>query len=134
MASQTPTVEAVRGALKEVIEPVLGRDIVSLGMAKKIDIDGGVVYITIELPTPLYRDRAGLERAVENAAKRAPGAKDVRVVDGDRAAGDTRGGDATARGQERGRGGGRQGRRRQSRRSRPTWRWPCDSRGAGRAV
>ncbi|HNN97579.1 MAG TPA: Mrp/NBP35 family ATP-binding protein, partial [Pseudomonadota bacterium] len=80
MASQTPTVEAVRGALKEVIEPVLGRDVVSLGMAKKIDIDGGVVYITIELPTPLYRDRAGLERAVEAAAKRAPGAQDVRVL------------------------------------------------------
>ncbi len=80
MASQTPTVEAVRAALKDVIEPVLGRDVVSLGMTKKIDIDGGVVYITIELPTPLYRDRAGLERAVETAAKTAPGAKDVRVL------------------------------------------------------
>ena len=80
MASQIPTVEGVRAALKEVIEPVLGRDVVSLGMTKKIDIDGGVVYITIELPTPLYRDRAGLERAVENAAKRAPGTKDVRVL------------------------------------------------------
>jgi ATP-binding protein involved in chromosome partitioning len=80
MASQTPTVEAVRAALKEVVEPVLGRDVVSLGMTKKIDIDGGVVYITIELPTPLYRDRASLERAVEAAAKTVPGAKDVRVL------------------------------------------------------
>ena len=80
MASQTPTADGVRSALKAVIEPVLGRDVVSLGMTKKIDVEGGIVYITIELPTPLYRDRAGLERAVEAAAKNAPGVKDVRVL------------------------------------------------------
>ena len=80
MTSQTVTVDAIRAALKDVVEPVVGRDVVTLGMTKKIEIEKGVAYITIELPTPVYRDRAGLERAVEAAARKVAGVSDVRVL------------------------------------------------------
>lgn len=80
MASSAPTLEAVRAALKTVIEPVLGRDLVTLGMAKKIDLEGSTVHLLIELPTPVYRDRAGLERAADAALRKVPGVKDTRVL------------------------------------------------------
>lgn len=80
MAPQTPSQDTVRAALKEVIEPTLQRDIVSLGMVKKIDIDPGVANITIEIPTPVYRDRAGLEQSVHAAASKVPGVGRVRVL------------------------------------------------------
>jgi len=73
-------VESVRTALKEVIEPVLGRDIVSLGMVKKIEVDRDAAYLTVEIPTPVYRDRAGLEERVRTAAMKVPGIVDARVL------------------------------------------------------
>lgn len=76
----TASVDGVRSALKEVIEPAVGRDIVSLGMVKKIEVDRGFAYVTVELPTPVYRDRQGLEQKVTEAAKKAPGIKDARVI------------------------------------------------------
>ena len=80
MATKTPSVESVRSALKEVIEPVLERDIVSLGMVKKIDIDRDAAFVTLEIPTPVYRDRTGLEERTRVAALKAPGITDVRVL------------------------------------------------------
>ena len=80
MATKTPSVDSVRSALKEVIEPVLGRDIVSLGMVKKIEIDRDAAFVTLEIPTPVYRDRTGLEERARAAALKAPGISDVRVL------------------------------------------------------
>jgi ATP-binding protein involved in chromosome partitioning len=81
--SNTPNaalVESIRTALREVREPIVGRDVVALGMVKKIDVDAGVAQILIELPTPVYRDRAGLERAVEAAALRVAGVTSARIL------------------------------------------------------
>lgn len=58
------TNEQVLDALKVVIDPDLGRDIVSLGFVKHVAICGGSVSVTIELTTPacpvkdLLRDQA----------------------------------------------------------------------------
>ena len=46
------TVDAVKAALKAVKEPILGRDIVSLGMVKKVEVEKDFAYIQIDLPTP----------------------------------------------------------------------------------
>ena len=54
------TVDAVKAALKAVKEPILGRDIVSLGMVKKVEVEKDFAYIQIDLPTPAYRDRQAL--------------------------------------------------------------------------
>jgi ATP-binding protein involved in chromosome partitioning len=80
MTNPTPSVEAIKSALREVKEPIVGRDVVTLGMTKKIEVDGDGVYITVELPTPVYRDRAALEHAIEDAARKVPGVKEVRVL------------------------------------------------------
>jgi ATP-binding protein involved in chromosome partitioning len=72
----------VKGALKEVIEPVLGRDLVSLGWVKRCQVEGGKVKIGVELPTPVYRDREGLTEKLRAAAQRAgaaPGAVEVEL-------------------------------------------------------
>ncbi len=80
MTNPTFSIEAVRTALREVKEPLLGRDLVSLGMIKKIEQDGSVLVISVELPTPVYRDRAGLEKAVEAAARKVAEVGEVRVL------------------------------------------------------
>src|SRR5262245_42708353 len=80
MANQAPSVDAVRNALRDVKEPALGRDVVSLGLTKKINVKDGTAHITIELPTPVYRHRAGLENAVAAAARKVAGITDVNVL------------------------------------------------------
>ncbi len=48
----TLTEESILDALRQVQEPELGRDIVTLNMVKSISIDGAKVAFTIELTTP----------------------------------------------------------------------------------
>jgi len=48
----TLTEEAILEALRQVQEPELGRDIVTLNMVKSVAIDGASVAFTIELTTP----------------------------------------------------------------------------------
>lgn len=74
------SIDIVRSALREVKEPVTGRDVSTLGMTKKIELDGPHVYVTLELPTPVYRHRGALEQAVDAAVRKVPGVKDVRVL------------------------------------------------------
>ena len=70
---------AVLQALSRIVDPDLGRDIVSLGFVKNVSIDGGRVSFSIELTTPAcpvkdqMRDQAlGLVRALD-------GVTDVQV-------------------------------------------------------
>ncbi len=46
-----PTPDNVFGLLRGVIDPELGSDIVDLGMARSVQIDGGVVLLEIALTT-----------------------------------------------------------------------------------
>ena len=46
------TRESVRQALSRIIDPDLGRDIVSLGFVKDVELSNGRVSVTIELTTP----------------------------------------------------------------------------------
>jgi ATP-binding protein involved in chromosome partitioning len=66
------TADHVRDALRTVMDPDLGRDLVTLGMVKEVRVDGGDVAITIELTTPAcpMKDRiqADVEAAVRSKA------------------------------------------------------------------
>ena len=63
--------EKLRAALREVQEPTLARDLVTLGMIKKLELHGATAEVGVELPTPVYRDREGLTQRIQAAARKA---------------------------------------------------------------
>jgi len=63
------TKEEVLGALRNVQEPDLGQDLVTLNMIKDLRIEGNVVSFTIELTTPACPMKDMMKGACENAIK-----------------------------------------------------------------
>jgi ATP-binding protein involved in chromosome partitioning len=74
-----PTEEQVYKALSKIIDPDLGRDIVSLGMIKDLRIEDGVVHFTFELTTPACPVRDKFERFAREAVSSIPGVRDVKI-------------------------------------------------------
>lgn len=80
MLSVTP--DSVRAALRQVVDPDLGADLIALGCVKELEVDGGRVRFTLELGThtsPLLNTVADQARAAVSAL---PGVEmvDVTVV------------------------------------------------------
>ncbi len=73
------TKEQVREALAGVIDPDLGRDIVSLEFVKEIKVCGGDVGATIELTTPACPVKDQMRSQAERLIKAIPGVKRVDV-------------------------------------------------------
>jgi len=63
------TPDKIKTALSNVIDPDLGKDIVSLNMVKDIQIDGKDVRFSVELTTPACPVKDEIERACINAVK-----------------------------------------------------------------
>jgi ATP-binding protein involved in chromosome partitioning len=76
MLSLTP--DSIRRALKEVVDPDLRADVISLGSVKELDIDGGHVAFTIEFPTHSSPHR---DRIVEQARAVVSALPGVDAVD-----------------------------------------------------
>ena len=49
-----PSERAVLDSMRHIIDPDLGRDIVSCGVIKDLNIEGGHVRFTLELTTPAW--------------------------------------------------------------------------------
>jgi ATP-binding protein involved in chromosome partitioning len=76
----TPTEQAVHDAMRSVIDPELGDNVVDLGMVKLIDVgDGGRVDVTISLTTAGCPLRAQLMDDVRRNALTVPGVTEVGV-------------------------------------------------------
>jgi ATP-binding protein involved in chromosome partitioning len=74
-----PTRDAVMAALSKVNDPELHRDVVSLGMIKDLEIDGGNVSLRLVLTTPACPVRSDFQEMVENAVRAVPGVTSVKV-------------------------------------------------------
>ena len=73
------TPEAVLQALSTIHDPDLGRDVVSLGMIKELEIHDGHVSFTFELTTPACPVKAHFETAARDAVIALGGVDDVQV-------------------------------------------------------
>jgi ATP-binding protein involved in chromosome partitioning len=70
---------AVIEALRSVIDPELHKDIVTLGMAKNIQVRDGAVSLLVTLTTPACPLRETIEKDVRAAVAKVPGVSSVEV-------------------------------------------------------
>ncbi len=89
-AAGTVTPEEVISALRSVMDPEIGKDLVSLGMIRNVAVDGGRVTLDLVLTTPACPKKSEIAKAVEGAVREIPGVSgvDVRVSADVRAAKD----------------------------------------------
>ena len=74
-----PTVEEIKAALSTVNDPDLNKDLVTLGMIKNIQVDGGAVSVTVELTTPACPLKAKIQQDCEQAINRVEGVEKLTV-------------------------------------------------------
>ncbi len=78
----TPTEDAVRAALSNVMDPELGADIVDLGMVTSVRVDGGTVDVEVALTIAGCPLRAQIQRDVDFHVGALPGVERVTVTTG----------------------------------------------------
>lgn len=71
--------EEVLAALRRVVDPDLGKDIVSLGFVKDLKAEDGVVSFTLELTTPACPLQEALVSQAREAASSVPGVRSVDI-------------------------------------------------------
>ena len=74
--------EAIRAALSKVVDPDLQQDIISLGCLRELEIDGGQVRFTIDLPTFSAVSRDQVQEQANAAVTALPGVDSVDVTMG----------------------------------------------------
>ncbi|MCJ7490589.1 MAG: Mrp/NBP35 family ATP-binding protein [Dehalococcoidia bacterium] len=79
MADNQVTEQAILEALRQVKDPELKRDLVSLNMVRDVSIKDGEVSLRIVLTTPACPLRGAIEADVQQALKAVPGVKSVKV-------------------------------------------------------
>ncbi|RMG91545.1 MAG: iron-sulfur cluster carrier protein ApbC [Zetaproteobacteria bacterium] len=80
----------VEQALRTIIDPDLGRDIVSLGFVKNVEIHEGRVRVTIELTTPACPVKDRFRQQASEAISSLDGVEHVDIVMTSRVQGDAR--------------------------------------------
>lgn len=73
-------VELIRDALRVVIDPELGENVVDLGFIYDICVLDGAVFITMTATTPGCPATGLLREGAENAVARIPGIESVDVT------------------------------------------------------
>lgn len=74
------TVEAVRSALSQVVDPNTGKDLVTNKVIKNVQVDGADVSFDIELGYPAKSQFDSLRKAAIAAVRGVPGAGNVSVT------------------------------------------------------
>ncbi len=73
------TCKAIIEALRQVQEPELGQDLITLNMVREIEVEDDVVRFTVVLTTPACPLKADIKARCEEAVMRVPGVKTVDV-------------------------------------------------------
>ncbi len=73
------TKEQVLNALRQVMDPELGKDLVTLNMIRDVEIDGDTVRFRLVLTTPACPLKSELERNARAAVEALPEVKQVEV-------------------------------------------------------
>jgi len=71
--------ERILEALRRVIDPDLGRDIVSLGFVKDLRVEDGKVSFSMELTTPACPFRESLKEEAERRVLEVPGVRKAEI-------------------------------------------------------
>ncbi len=79
MTEQNGTEEKIKEALRQIKEPLRSKDIMSLGMIKRIEISGAKAHVVVELPTPVYRDKRSLQDRIQKVVLDVPGIHEIDV-------------------------------------------------------
>jgi ATP-binding protein involved in chromosome partitioning len=77
--TSTPTVEDVESALRGVVDPELGGDIVELGMVTDISVDGAIASVGIALTIAACPMRDQIESDVQRKVNALPGIEQTEV-------------------------------------------------------
>lgn len=81
------TTEAVLTALRNVKDPELHQDLVSLGMIKDLSVEDGRIRFQVELTTPACPLKATIQRDCERVLRGLPGVREVAIEFGARVRG-----------------------------------------------
>ncbi len=73
------TTEQVMQALRRVMDPELGRDIVSLGMVRDVQVEGDRVSLTVVLTTPACPLTERIEADIRATLQALPGVREVNL-------------------------------------------------------
>ncbi|MBI4559679.1 MAG: P-loop NTPase [Candidatus Hydrogenedentes bacterium] len=71
--------QQVLDSMRHIVDPDVGRDIVSLGFVKNVRIDGGDVRFVVELTTPACPVKESFRTQCEKAVRALPGVTSVEV-------------------------------------------------------
>ncbi len=77
--AQGATPEAVLSALSKVMDPELGKDLVTLNMIRNVKVSGGEVELDLVLTTPACPMKNSIRASVEQAVRGVPGVSSVLV-------------------------------------------------------
>ena len=73
------TPEEIEAALRNVMDPELNKDLVSLGMIQDLTVRDGKVKFTIELTTPACPMKSKIEADARQAVESLPGVSEVEI-------------------------------------------------------
>ena len=76
---ETLTKERILESMKTVKDPDLHRDIVSLGMVREVAVEGGKVFVHVELTTPACPLKEQIKQDVQRAVENLEGVEEVSV-------------------------------------------------------
>lgn len=74
------TRDIIINALRQVMDPELGRDLVSLGMISEVEVEGARVSCKVMLTTPACPMKSQIRESVRQAIADIPGVEDVTVI------------------------------------------------------